>query len=46
MVNIKEPPNPVLNDLHLTEETGPVMINITTIDSEDPLDNYTELAEI
>ena len=41
VVNIDEAPNPVLYDLHLTEKTGPVMINLTTIDSNDPLDNYT-----
>ena len=45
MVNVDEPPNPVLNNLYLTENTGPVMINLTTIDSTDPMDNYTKLVD-
>lgn len=43
MVNVDELPNPILNNLYLTEETGPVKINLTTVDSTDPLDNYTKL---
>ena len=43
VMNIPEPPNPVLNDLYITEVDGPMKINLTTIDTEDPLDNYTKL---
>ena len=43
VVNVNDPPNPVLNNLYLTEVTGPVKINLTTIDSTDPMDNYTKL---
>ena len=46
VVNVDEPPNPVLNNLYLTEVTGPMKINLTTIDSTDPLDNYTKLVAI
>ena len=43
-MNVDEPPNPILNNLYLTDElTGPVMIDLTTIDSNDPMDNYTRL---
>ena len=38
-----DPPRPVVNNLYLTEVTGPVKVNITTIDSTDPSDYYTKL---
>ena len=41
VVNIDEPPDPILNNLYLTEVDGPVKINLTTVDLTDPLDNYT-----
>ena len=43
VMNIDDIPNPVLNNLSLTEEDEPVRINLTTIDSTDPMDNYTRL---
>ena len=46
MENVDDPPKPVLNNLHLTEVTGPVKVNITTIDSADPSDSYTKLVVI
>ena len=42
VVNTDDPPAPVLFDLYLTETSGPVGINFTTIDSSDPMDNYTK----
>ena len=43
MENVDDPPRPVLNNLYLNEVTGPVKVNITTIDSADPSDYYTKL---
>jgi len=41
-MNTDDPPAPVLYDLHLNETSGPVRINFTTVDSSDPMDNYTK----
>ena len=42
MENTDDPPKPVLNNLYLTEISGLVKINLTTIDSADPEDYYTK----
>ena len=47
-VNTDEAPCPVLNNLYLDETTGPVQINLTTIDSRSTVllrDEYTELVD-
>lgn len=46
-MNTDETPYPVLNNLYLqlNDETGPVKINLTTIDSTDPQDEYIELVD-
>ena len=42
VVNTDDPPAPLLFDLYLNENPGQVGINFTTIDSSDPMDNYTK----